>query len=216
MDSVEELHSRITKLDTEIELQRKLLLPVAKLERDKRLAQRQLNAALDPVERLPFEISSEILVLSRSTFPVRDKWSSPHTHAASQGGELAEGIISIIWGHGQQLKHLETREVLGHENYSITPISKLWGRTRPGPLPSLQTLTILDDVRGLGDVDGSEGLIFASNLRRLMFGERGKCPDPGGDEILTYVSLPRLEVLSVCQVYTHENLLGFLQCCYSE
>jgi hypothetical protein len=45
------------------------LRPVANLEHDKRLAQRQLNATLDPVQRLPFEISSEILVLSRSTFP---------------------------------------------------------------------------------------------------------------------------------------------------
>jgi hypothetical protein len=51
-------------------------------------------------------------------------------------------------------------------------------------------MQILDDVRGLSNVDGSEGLIFPLNLRRLMFGEHGTCPGPGGDMILKYVSLP--------------------------
>ncbi|KAJ7853706.1 hypothetical protein B0H14DRAFT_3653704, partial [Mycena olivaceomarginata] len=57
---------RIAKLDTEIESQKELL---KKLERDKSLAQRQLNAARDPVARLPLEISSEIFVQSLAPFP---------------------------------------------------------------------------------------------------------------------------------------------------
>ncbi|KAJ7826199.1 hypothetical protein B0H14DRAFT_2817691, partial [Mycena olivaceomarginata] len=62
MESAKELRARIVKLETEIEQQKKLL---TNLERYKKLAQRQLNAVLDPVARLPLEISSEIFVLSR-------------------------------------------------------------------------------------------------------------------------------------------------------
>ncbi|KAJ7824447.1 aryl-alcohol oxidase [Mycena olivaceomarginata] len=50
MDSVEELRLRITKLDTEIELQRSKLLPVANLEHDK-ISQPQLNATPAPPAR---------------------------------------------------------------------------------------------------------------------------------------------------------------------
>ncbi|KAF7375475.1 hypothetical protein MSAN_00435500 [Mycena sanguinolenta] len=63
MPSIEELRACIVRLDGEIELQKKLL---RKLEKDKILAHRQLNAALDPVARLPFEISSEILLRSHA------------------------------------------------------------------------------------------------------------------------------------------------------
>ncbi|KAJ7242400.1 hypothetical protein B0H12DRAFT_1221390, partial [Mycena haematopus] len=65
--SAQELRARIMKLDTEIELQRELL---KKLEHDKSLAQRQLNAVLDPIARLPLEICSEIFLQSRSPFSV--------------------------------------------------------------------------------------------------------------------------------------------------
>ncbi|KAF7361490.1 F-box domain-containing protein [Mycena sanguinolenta] len=57
MVQLEELRVRIVKLDNEIDLQRKLL---KKLETDRTLALSQLNAALDPMTRLPLEISSEI------------------------------------------------------------------------------------------------------------------------------------------------------------
>ncbi|KAJ7328970.1 hypothetical protein DFH08DRAFT_654486, partial [Mycena albidolilacea] len=57
---------RIAKIDTEIELQKE---PLKKLERDKSLAQRQLNAARDPVARLSLEISSEIFVQTLAPFP---------------------------------------------------------------------------------------------------------------------------------------------------
>ncbi|KAJ7827994.1 hypothetical protein B0H13DRAFT_2118473 [Mycena leptocephala] len=59
MIRVEELRARIEKLSTEIILQRELL---KKLEHDKSLVQRQLNSVLDPVARLPLEISSEIFL----------------------------------------------------------------------------------------------------------------------------------------------------------
>ncbi|KAJ6488930.1 hypothetical protein C8R45DRAFT_778562, partial [Mycena sanguinolenta] len=57
---------RIVALDSEIELQKKLL---GGLENDKALALRQLNAALDPVARLPLEISSEIFLQSLAARP---------------------------------------------------------------------------------------------------------------------------------------------------
>ncbi|KAJ6477608.1 hypothetical protein C8R45DRAFT_779783, partial [Mycena sanguinolenta] len=56
----------IMTLDGEIKLQKKLL---KKLEEDRILALRQLNTALDPVARLPLEISSEIFLQSLTPSP---------------------------------------------------------------------------------------------------------------------------------------------------
>ncbi|KAF7375482.1 F-box domain-containing protein [Mycena sanguinolenta] len=64
--SVEELRARIVDLDSEIDLQKKLL---KKLEKDRSLAQRHLNAVLDPMSRLPPEISSEIFLQSLPASP---------------------------------------------------------------------------------------------------------------------------------------------------
>ncbi|KAJ7827993.1 hypothetical protein B0H13DRAFT_304412 [Mycena leptocephala] len=61
MSGVEALRARIDKLSTEINMQTELL---KKLQHDKSLVQRQLNAVLDPVARLPVEISSEIFLQS--------------------------------------------------------------------------------------------------------------------------------------------------------
>ncbi|KAF7361500.1 hypothetical protein MSAN_01183500 [Mycena sanguinolenta] len=57
--SVQELRARILKFDSEIERQMELLKT---LEQDKSIVQSQLNAVLDPVARLPLEISSEIFL----------------------------------------------------------------------------------------------------------------------------------------------------------
>ncbi|KAF8198278.1 hypothetical protein K438DRAFT_1933625 [Mycena galopus ATCC 62051] len=62
----EELRTRIEELSSQIELQKELL---RKLEGDKRLVQRQLNAVADPVARLPLEISSEIFLQTLPSFP---------------------------------------------------------------------------------------------------------------------------------------------------
>ncbi|KAJ7218864.1 hypothetical protein B0H12DRAFT_1271728 [Mycena haematopus] len=65
MSSVPELRARIMELDTEINLQKELRV-IKKLEHDKSLVQSQLNAVLDPIARLPFEISSGIFLHSLS------------------------------------------------------------------------------------------------------------------------------------------------------
>ncbi|KAJ7208429.1 hypothetical protein B0H12DRAFT_1242995 [Mycena haematopus] len=64
---VPELRARIMELDTEINLQMEV---VKKLQHDKSLVQRQLNAVLDPIAHLPLEICSEIFLqsLSESSF----------------------------------------------------------------------------------------------------------------------------------------------------
>ncbi|KAF7328766.1 F-box domain-containing protein [Mycena venus] len=72
--SAQQLHARIEKLSSEIELQKELLKT---LEREKLLVQRQLNAVLDPVARLPVEISSEIFLRSLSPFPKPNPRHSP-------------------------------------------------------------------------------------------------------------------------------------------
>ncbi|KAJ6477600.1 hypothetical protein C8R45DRAFT_1076853 [Mycena sanguinolenta] len=64
--SAEKLRTRIVELDSEIERQKSLL---EKLENDRILALRQLNAALDPVARLSLEISSEIFLQALAPSP---------------------------------------------------------------------------------------------------------------------------------------------------
>ncbi|KAJ7666940.1 hypothetical protein DFH06DRAFT_956473, partial [Mycena polygramma] len=51
---------------TEIELQRQLL---EKLEKDKSLFQRELNGLLNPVTRLPFDLSSAIFLRTLPFYP---------------------------------------------------------------------------------------------------------------------------------------------------
>ncbi|KAJ6477588.1 hypothetical protein C8R45DRAFT_1157408, partial [Mycena sanguinolenta] len=65
---------RIVELDSEIGLQKKIL---EKLETDRICALRQLSAALDPVARLPREISSEIFLLSLAPSPTAGKQDVP-------------------------------------------------------------------------------------------------------------------------------------------
>ncbi|KAJ6558194.1 hypothetical protein B0H19DRAFT_1376676, partial [Mycena capillaripes] len=62
----QELRARIEKISTEIDLQKEVL---KNLEREKTLAQRQLNNVLDPIALLPLEISSEIFLQSLPIFP---------------------------------------------------------------------------------------------------------------------------------------------------
>ncbi|KAF7328815.1 hypothetical protein MVEN_02510400 [Mycena venus] len=64
--SVEELRARLDKLSSEIDFQESL---VRKLKQDRSIVQRQLNATLDPVTRLPLEISSEIFIQSLAPLP---------------------------------------------------------------------------------------------------------------------------------------------------
>ncbi|KAJ7682345.1 hypothetical protein DFH06DRAFT_292729 [Mycena polygramma] len=68
MTGVPELQARIEALSSEITVQKQLL---RNLERDKSQVQRRLNAVLDPVARLPLEISSEIFLQTLSSVPER-------------------------------------------------------------------------------------------------------------------------------------------------
>ncbi|KAJ7682347.1 hypothetical protein DFH06DRAFT_292781 [Mycena polygramma] len=74
MDDVAELQARIEVLSSEITLQKQLL---RNLERDKSQVQRRLNEVLDPVARLPLEISSEIFLQTLPFVPER-----PSVHKA--------------------------------------------------------------------------------------------------------------------------------------
>ncbi|KAJ7655855.1 hypothetical protein DFH06DRAFT_1091879 [Mycena polygramma] len=75
MSSVDELRARIARLSTTIDLQRALL---KKLEHEKSVVQRELNAVSDPVARLPLEISSVIFLLSIPRgFPMPDVDAAP-------------------------------------------------------------------------------------------------------------------------------------------
>ncbi|KAJ7318033.1 hypothetical protein DFH08DRAFT_1036766 [Mycena albidolilacea] len=136
--SIQELHTRIAKLEAEIVLQRELL---KNLERDKGLIQRQLNAALDPMERLPLEISSDIFLRSLDAFPESGAHHNRPPSISLFGGFKVDDddVWSIIWEHGQQLKHLEIfkavdeDEVEGDVEDEDGCIGGPWGNTSPGP-----------------------------------------------------------------------------------
>ncbi|KAJ6558230.1 hypothetical protein B0H19DRAFT_1261760 [Mycena capillaripes] len=285
MTDVEELRTRIERICTEIAChdQKEVL---KQLERDKSLLKRQLNEALDPVARLPLEISGEIFIHS---LPARPEPGSPHpilllnichawTDIALSSPRLWTGIyialpctdsfknvlptwlrrtsnlpLSIIlggiyidqdvaadiWGHGPQLKHLE---IHNKEDKSLEPAQpmNLFGVGGPGPLPSLETLTIrggleswgrifhgpqilqllrmgphliecvFEGMRVTSDLETIEKLVHPA-LRRLMFGEYGKCPR-GNDNLLRCLSLPQLETLSLSmRPVSGAILLSFLK-----
>ncbi|KAJ7896373.1 hypothetical protein B0H14DRAFT_500837, partial [Mycena olivaceomarginata] len=158
--TIDELRACLVKLNTEIALHREAL---KSLEQDRSAVQRQMNAALDPVARLPLEISSEIFLQSLPRFPkpgdpdvpilqlnICNAWtdivlSTPSLWAAIHiifpsglsstqslktlvpiwlqrahnrplsislsGADFDYDVVSIIWSHVQQLKHLEISDV---------------------------------------------------------------------------------------------------------
>ena len=70
--SAEKLRARIEELEIELQTQlpKKLL---KKLQNDKSHAQRQLNELLDPIAKLPIELSSEIFLQTLLPSPEPDQ-----------------------------------------------------------------------------------------------------------------------------------------------
>jgi hypothetical protein len=67
------------------------------------------------------------------------------------GANFNTNVLSIVWRHVQQLKHLEICEVDSEEFISCIPTIQLWeGARGPGPLPSLETLTVRGMWYGCG------------------------------------------------------------------
>ncbi|KAJ7506865.1 hypothetical protein B0H11DRAFT_245486 [Mycena galericulata] len=71
---VSEIHTRIDKLSSEITRQREILRD---LENQKSAAQGELNTILDPMSRLPLEISSDILLRCLPTITMADPHDAP-------------------------------------------------------------------------------------------------------------------------------------------
>ncbi|KAK7039450.1 hypothetical protein R3P38DRAFT_2899561 [Favolaschia claudopus] len=71
---LEALHVQIARLDHEIGLQREVL---RKLEQEKSLCKRRINDALDPISRLPREISSEIFLQTLDSIPEPGAYQPP-------------------------------------------------------------------------------------------------------------------------------------------
>ncbi|KAJ7640358.1 hypothetical protein DFH06DRAFT_1301955 [Mycena polygramma] len=175
MPSVEELRANIAKLSTEIDLQKQLL---KNLERDKNVMQRQLNAVLDPVARLPLEISyrPELWSGIQITFPCTatyedgaEAWlhracNRPLSISLWGPGFFEPGATDMIWRHSQQLKHLELcyRKELEEEEESDEDD---YEGCEPKCLPSLKTLAI----RGLTSLNEDQAYIGSQivNLLRL-------------------------------------------------
>ncbi|KAF7375490.1 F-box domain-containing protein [Mycena sanguinolenta] len=197
--SIEELRAHIVKLDSEIDLQTKLL---KNLERDKGLAQRQLNAALDPVARLPPEISSEIFLQSLSASPSGKQglptallsicnawtdivlatpalWTTVHIHFPC-GEDLAENLP--MWF--QRARNLPLSILITirgpSSNWSHSVSDVLW--RHGGQVKHLEILDNDSDLLAFSyDADGADDTID-------LFGDT------------TSVSLPLLETLAIrCQ-----------------
>ncbi|KAJ7302197.1 hypothetical protein DFH08DRAFT_905730 [Mycena albidolilacea] len=277
--TIQELRADIAKLDTGIDFQRELL---KRLERDRSVKQRQLNSALDPVARLPLELSSDIFLRSLPPFPepgdpdvpilllnICNAWtdialSTPSLWAAIHivfpgglfpstqrlktfvpiwlrradnrplsislsGANFDYDVVSVIWSHAQQFKHLEISDIQSDDDDDdVLTTTPLWKGRIPGPMPSLETLTIhgaqlsphdiLDLLRLAPNliectlepvvrIDVDEILVLPK-LRRLMFGERATAPSYDF-EILDRLSLPGLETLLANAI--PDILLSFLR-----
>ncbi|KAJ6558246.1 hypothetical protein B0H19DRAFT_1070780 [Mycena capillaripes] len=249
MLSAQELRARIETLSTEIDLQKEAL---KNLEREKSLAQRQLNNVLDPIARLPLEISSEIFLRCLPAFPehgavhvlgklflnICNTWTDialstpalwgtiniifpcaegfqkvlpiwlqragnrPLSISLRGPGEFDQGVMGIIWHHGQQLKHLEMcyeKERGEASDDESDDIIDLLGGMSPGPLPLLKTLTIrgfteLEDGQGYSGLQILKLLRSAPNLMECVF--ECVCPmygiDSEPDEMLVLPALRRL------------------------
>jgi hypothetical protein len=151
-----------------------------------------------------------------------------HNHPLSislNGVNFDYDIVSIIWNHAQQLKHLRISGIHADDDDEDRTTIPLWKDTIPGPLPSLETLTIhsvygaqlsldllrlapnliectLEPVVGI-DVDE---ILVLPKLRQLTF-IRGMFPFVDC-EILDHLSLPSLESL---HANMSDNLLLFLR-----
>ncbi|KAJ7360801.1 hypothetical protein DFH08DRAFT_931128 [Mycena albidolilacea] len=160
-------------------------------------------------------------------------------------GKFDQDVVSVIWRHGQQLRHLEICEAeKGGEDTdqnAANGLMELWGATTsPGPLPWVVTLTIRDSMHRASEFSrispfhifellrlapnlveclscetdtvfavGADQKLVLPNLRRLMFGEQGRCPS-SDHNILDGLSLPGLEALrtTVNSAVLRELVLG--------
>jgi hypothetical protein len=159
-------------------------------------------------------------------------------------GKIDADVATMIWKHGQQLKHLEicyTEDDDDEDSDESTDIIDLFGAILPGPLPMLETLTLVSladaDQRGypgpqmlqllhlapnlvecvfaglspvynIDVADATAEKLVLPNLRRLIFGGELESPD-SDDEILTHLSLPALETLSLWLDISGDDLLSF-------
>ncbi|KAJ7666934.1 hypothetical protein DFH06DRAFT_1470068 [Mycena polygramma] len=281
--STQELRARIVELSNAIHLQRELL---KKLENEKSLVQRELNAALDPFARLPLELSSDIFLrcLPAGDHPKPDATRAPmlflhvcnawksiaisvpalwtsievdlpcaagaanalqnwlqrasnHLLSISLRGRFRDkGVAGVVWRHGHQLKHLHLcDDVIDGEGDNMD----LTGGIPPGPLPSLETLTVRGQLEGrdvkaiqilqllrlapnvsqcilhgLGRIYNitpvAQKVVFPA-LRGLMFGEEGTNPNCD-DDLLKHLSLPSLATLSLgMRDVSSDDLMSFLK-----
>ncbi|KAJ6481811.1 hypothetical protein C8R45DRAFT_312650 [Mycena sanguinolenta] len=152
-------------------------------------------------------------------------------------GIFDQDIISVIWHHGKNLKHLEMcsddpegPDGVGDES------ARIWGDIGLAQLPSLETLTIITANQGrslfLHDMirllhlapnltelalchwigrDVVDDEVVLPKLRRLTFGDQDACPTYD-DAILTQLTLPALEALFLpVKDGLGHNLLSFLR-----
>ncbi|KAJ7302361.1 hypothetical protein DFH08DRAFT_74373 [Mycena albidolilacea] len=184
----DQLRARIVKLGTEIDVQRVLLKT---LEHDRALTQRELNAILDPVARLPLEISSEIFLRSLDLFPEPGALNTPILllSICSAWTDIALSTpalwaaIHIIFPCSQGLKELLAVWLTRACNRPLR--IALRGEELDPDVVSIirrhrQQLKHLELV----DVDGDEDT--ADDIRNLWGGTTS--PEP----------LPSLEMLTIC------------------
>ncbi|KAK7049119.1 hypothetical protein R3P38DRAFT_2872756 [Favolaschia claudopus] len=126
MESVAELHKHIDELSFAIDVQLEALKSLEKRRSD---ARRVLNSRLDPVARLPLEISTEIFKLCTPTFPrpVLAKEPLKFLHVCRLWREIAVSCPSL-WT-GIQINGNESTDPEFYE-----ACSNWLGRARPLPL----------------------------------------------------------------------------------
>ncbi|KAJ7682418.1 hypothetical protein DFH06DRAFT_1030336, partial [Mycena polygramma] len=188
MTGVEELRSRIEALSSEIVLQKE---SPRKLERDKSSLQGQLNAVLDPLARLPLELSSEIFLRTLPSTP-----EPPNAH------NVPMLLLNVCTAWNRIA--LSTPE-LWATLCVVYPCAASFEEGLQTWLQRAGTLTLSVSLRGRFRGDGAASLIWshAERFRHLEICDDEKADFGDGTETIDLVGvkiprrLPLLETLSI-------------------
>ncbi|KAJ6525080.1 hypothetical protein DFH09DRAFT_1286249 [Mycena vulgaris] len=165
--SAEEIQARIAQVSAVIERQKEVL---QKLERSKRVLQRQLNDVRDPVARLPLEISSEIFSLC---LPSRPQPGAGYVKATLQRslGSLAQTraqspLAHLPWEnlgrccrqrHQQYTEHLKGLEIFADEGNAAFLPTMLETFTLAFPSMAVRFHVMLGQFKGKRNMRFAQG-----------------------------------------------------------
>ncbi|KAF7361481.1 F-box domain-containing protein [Mycena sanguinolenta] len=201
--TTQELRERIAEVSSSIAHQEELL---KKLRQDMSLLQRQLNEAVDPVARLPLEISSEIFLQCLDPFP-------------SPGESHAPTLLLNVCNTWTRIA-LSTPALWASIHIEL-PNTQHWKRVLPFWFRRARnrslSISLSGDLRYFSDRISSCIWKYASGLRHLLISDDSEDEDEDDEDGQLSItlfkntppdSLPSLETLTVRGFITDRVFMG--------